>query len=79
MHWRRARVKPLLARRNAVWNDRWAEAWQQRAAHIRRAGRRRRAVQPRSAAAEEQPNAPAAVAPAVPVTNPPDPLLSRKS
>jgi hypothetical protein len=78
MHWSRASVNPLLALRNAVCNDRWAEAWQQSAAHIRREGMCRRAMQPKSAAAEEQPNAPAAVAPAVPVTDPPDPLLSRK-
>jgi hypothetical protein len=78
MHWSRASVNPLLALRNAVCNDRWAEAWQQSAVHIRREGMCRRAVQPKSAAAEEQPNAPAGVAPAVPVTDPPDPLLARK-
>jgi hypothetical protein len=78
MHWSRASVNPLLALRNAVCNDRWAEAWQQSEAHIRREGMCRRAVQPRSAAAEEQPKAPAAVALAAPVTDPPDRLLARK-
>ena len=78
MQWSRASVNPLLALRNAVCNDRWVEAWQQSEAHIRRSGICRRAVQPRSAAAEEQPNAPAAVVAAVPVSDPPDPLVSRK-
>jgi hypothetical protein len=29
MHWERAHVDPMLALRNAVCNDRWAEAWEQ--------------------------------------------------
>jgi hypothetical protein len=78
MHWSRASVNPVLALRNAVCNDRWAEAWQQSEAQIRRCGITRRAVQPKSAAAEEQPNAPAAAAPAVPVKNRPNPLVARK-
>jgi hypothetical protein len=78
MHWSRASVNPLLALRNAVCNDRWAEAWQQSAAHIRRKGMIRRAVQPRSAAAQEQANPAAASAPAAPVKEPADPLVSRK-
>src|SRR5262249_54067733 len=78
MHWSRESVNPLLALRNAVCNDRWAEAWEQSVAHIGRAGMCRRPVQPRSAAAEEQPQAPAAVALARPVTEAPDPLASRK-
>jgi hypothetical protein len=77
MHWSRASVNPLLALRNAVCNDRWAEAWQQSEAHIRRAGICWRAVQPRSQVAEEQTNAPAAALVA-PVTQPADPLVSRK-
>jgi hypothetical protein len=60
MHWSRASVNPLLAVRNAVCNDRWAEAWQQSAAHIRRCGMLRREVQPKSAATTE----PACPAPA---------------
>jgi hypothetical protein len=47
MHWSRASVNPLLALRNAVCNDRWAEAWQQSASHIRRFGVRRRQVEPK--------------------------------
>ena len=78
MHWSRASVNPLLALRNAVCNDRWAEAWEQSVAHIRRCGICRREVQPRSAVGEEQPNAQAVEAPAVVVTKPPDPLVSRK-
>ena len=38
MHWSRLSVNPLLALRNAVCNDRWAEAWQQSAEHIRECG-----------------------------------------
>lgn len=44
MHWARASVNPMLSLRNAVCNDRWEEAWQQSAAHIRRVGVRRRPV-----------------------------------
>jgi hypothetical protein len=78
MHWSRASVNPQLALRNAVCNDGWAEAWQQSEAHLRRCGITRREVQPRSAAAEEQPNAVAAEAVVVPVSEPADPLVSRK-
>jgi hypothetical protein len=45
MHWSRASVNPLLALRNAVCNDRWAEAWQQSEAQIRRCGVQRRPVE----------------------------------
>jgi hypothetical protein len=78
MHWSRASVNPLLALRNAVCNDRWAEAWQQSVAQIRRSGISRRKVQPRSAATEEQLTTPAAPTPVLPVSEPPDPLLPRK-
>jgi len=78
MHWSRASVNPLLALRNAVCNDRWAEAWQQSEAHIRRCGICRRERQPRSTAAEEQLNTPPAPTPALPVSKPPDPILSQK-
>ena len=47
MHWSRASVNPMVALRNAVCNDRWAEAWRQSAAHIRCYGRKRRAVEPK--------------------------------
>ncbi len=47
MHWSRMSVNPLLALRNAVCNDRWAEAWQQSAAHIRRSGIKRRPIEPK--------------------------------
>lgn len=47
MHWARASVNPMLALRNAVCNDRWVEAWQQSAKHIRRRGLVRRAVTPK--------------------------------
>lgn len=48
MHWSRASVNPLLALRNAVCNDRWAEAWQQSVAHIQQAGSIRRPTQPKA-------------------------------
>jgi len=51
MHWSRLSVNPLLALRNAVCNDRWAEAWQQSATHIRRFGMKWRAVEPKQKAA----------------------------
>ena len=55
MHWSRASVNPLLALRNAVCNDRWAAAWQQSVAHIRRAGMCRRAGETKSEAAADPP------------------------
>jgi hypothetical protein len=45
MHWSRASVNPMVALRTAVCNDRWEEAWQQSAAHIRCFGRKQRAVE----------------------------------
>jgi hypothetical protein len=66
MHWSRASVNPLLALRNAVCNDRWAEAWQQSAAQIRRKGIKRRETQaktePQSTLAPAVQASPAAVA-----------------
>ncbi len=47
MHWARASVNPMLTLRNAVWNDRWAEAWQQSSNQIRRVGVVRRVVTPK--------------------------------
>jgi hypothetical protein len=44
-HWARASVNPMLSLRNAVCNDRWEEAWQESAAHIRRVGLLRRPIQ----------------------------------
>ena len=35
MHWERRHVDPMLALRNAVCNDRWAEAWEQIARGLR--------------------------------------------
>ena len=67
MHWSRLSVNPLLALRNAVCNDRWAEAWQQSAAYIRRSGMCRRQVQPKSVANEEQSVSAVAPLEAVPI------------
>jgi hypothetical protein len=59
MHWARASVNPMLTLRNAVCNDRWAEAWQQSSEQLRRVGLVRRVVTPKrrpsSAPAEEVP------------------------
>lgn len=77
MHWSRASVNGLLALRNAVCNDRWAEAWEQSAAHIRRVGIKRRPVQPKTEAQATSPiavRAPAPAADAAPV----DPATRRK-
>ena len=50
MHWSRLSVNPLLALRNAVCNDRWAEAWEQSTSHIRRFGVQRRPIEPKQKA-----------------------------
>jgi len=78
MHWSRASVNPLLALRNAVCNDRWAEAWQQSAAHIRRAGLCRREVQPKSAAAVAGGQAVPPASTVVQVSMTTDPIEPRK-
>src|SRR5438034_1007763 len=68
MHWERAHVDPMLALRNAVCNDRWAEAWKQIARGLReQAGQRQMArrgqrAQAAAAAAVVAPAAPAAPA-----------------
>lgn len=57
MHWARASVNPMLTLRNAVCNDRWAEAWQQSSERLRQVGLVRRVVTPKrrpSAVPEEQ-------------------------
>jgi hypothetical protein len=41
MHWAEANVNPLLALRNAVCNDRWAETWPQIEQHLRQQARTR--------------------------------------
>ena len=53
MHWARASVNPMLTLRNAVCNDRWAEAWQQSSAQIRQVGVMRRIVTPKRRPAGE--------------------------
>jgi hypothetical protein len=46
MHWDRAQVNPMLALRNVVCNDRWAEAWPQIADRLRQqAAEQRRQLQ----------------------------------
>jgi len=78
MHWSRASVNPLLTLRNAVCNDRWAEAWQQSAAHIRRVGMcRREVLMKNEAAVEGAPTVPAAST-AVQVSRSSDPIAPRK-
>ena len=77
MHWSRLSVNPLLTLRNAVCNDRWAEAWQQSAAHIRRAGITRRPVQPKTEA-QAQPVTEVRASPVAVVTAPADPATRRK-
>jgi hypothetical protein len=67
MHWSRLSVNPMLALRNAVCNDRWAEAWQQSTAHIRCCGVQRRPVAPKQQLAVTPTEAVCAPAPAVDV------------
>jgi len=68
MHWERAHVDPMLALRNAVCNDRWAEAWKQIARGLReqagqrQVARRGQRAQAAAAAAVAAPAAPAAPA-----------------
>lgn len=42
MHWARHHVDPMLALRNIVCSDRWAEAWPQIAAYVRQQAAQRR-------------------------------------
>jgi hypothetical protein len=65
MHWSRASLNPLLALRNAVCNDRWDEAWQQSATHIRRVGLVRRELEPKRL------STPQGASPAPPASLPP--------
>ena len=44
MHWARDHVDPMLALRNIVCNDRWAEAWPQIETRLREQARQRRAA-----------------------------------
>jgi hypothetical protein len=67
MHWSRLSVNPLLALRNALCNDRWAEAWQQSTAHIRRYGIQRRPVEPKQTPVARPTEAVYAAAPAADV------------
>jgi hypothetical protein len=78
MHWSRASVNPLLTLRNAVCNDRWAEAWQQSAAQIRRVGMCRREVQSKSEAAVEGAQAVPPASTAVQVSMTTAPIEPRK-
>jgi len=78
MHWSRASVNGLLALRNAVCNDRWAEAWQQSVAHIRRVGMCWREVQPKSEATVEEAQAVPPASTAVQVSMTTTPLEPRK-
>ena len=67
MHWERSHVDPMLALRNAVCNDRWAEAWEQIARGLReQAGQRQAARRQRREQAAEEAAAAAVVAPAAP-------------
>ena len=78
MHWSRLSVNPLLALRNAVCNDRWAEAWQQSVAHIGRVGMCRRPGEAKSdTAANRSSVAPAPVA-VLPMVEPAEPEVRPK-
>ena len=75
MHWARASVNPLLTLRNAVCNDRWAEAWQQSSEQIQRVGLVQRVVTPKrrptSESVAEAPVTEPPVAGSPPVPEPP--------
>ena len=94
MHWAEANVNPMLALRNAVCNDRWAEVWtviereQQRQVVVQRQARRaahqaagaaRRSVQEAPAVvAELAPPAPAPLDPGAPAPTPPEPVAKAR-
>jgi hypothetical protein len=76
MHWARHNVNPLLALRNTVCNDRWAETWPQieqqlRQQAVARSQTRRRTRQ-QARAAQESPEP----VPESPVPEPPAPTLT---
>lgn len=77
MHWARAQVDPMLALRNLVCNDRWAEAWPQITAQLRRQARDQSATrrQQRRLRAQAQAThpAPPPQPPAQPPTSGPEP------
>jgi len=77
MHWSRLSVNPLLALRNAVCNDRWAEAWQQSAAQIRRIGIKRREVQAKTEA-QSRPAPAVQASPAAVTSEMAEPVTRRK-
>jgi hypothetical protein len=56
MHWVRAQVDPMLALRNVVCNDRWAEAWPRIATQLRRQARDQRTARRGQRQAEAQPS-----------------------
>jgi hypothetical protein len=60
MHWKREHVDPMLALRNIVCNDRWAEAWPQISQTLRQQAHQRRAERhaQRLPAAQPAPTAP---------------------
>ena len=78
MHWSRLSVNPLLALRNAVCNDRWAEAWQQSAAQIGRFGVKRRPVEPKQKGAATSPKVVCTPAPVATDAQAVEPLTPRK-
>jgi hypothetical protein len=68
MQWAEANVNPLLALRNAVCNDRWAETWPQIAQQLRQQARmrqqaRRKARQPATTVPAPPPSVPEPPAP----------------
>jgi hypothetical protein len=66
MRWARANVNPMLALRNAVCNDRWAEVWGQIEAEQRRQGVARRQARRQQRRAGPSPRAPVAAEPVAP-------------
>jgi hypothetical protein len=78
MHWSRMSVTPLLALRNAVCNDRWAEAWQQSTSHIRDSGGRRRPVEAKQKEAATPPQAVCASTPEPPEPGAEDLITQQK-
>jgi len=59
MHWQRCHVNPMLALRNIVCNDRWAEAWPQIADRLRQNDRHSRLLKQQQRWAAKNPSPPA--------------------
>jgi hypothetical protein len=71
MHWDRSQVNPMLALRNVVCNDRWAEAWPQIADRLRQQAADKRRQLQKQRRPQPQPRPPLPDLPLLPEPPPP--------